>query len=400
LTSGSRCGRWSGGTSAVGGGGGRSHGRMFRSGHDQRCPGLKLSCVPHIGHFNDGSNYELARTLGAVRFMKEPHDKIPSAGFDLLMRRDSVMDIEVYLAMYDMQDLRDWIYRTNRPYVVNLLYHAWLFPQLPYRGETAADVEVAIFENSGVYPVGDVPEGATKSLRAFQQSVWVRDKVYMCMGPDAIQVRVDRHRFLCTFWSLCIPAGEERAIVTKHVLMNEAHTHITREVVTSCADLGDASIASVLQHLQKLLTAVQSATHRLSKLMGRCEGAFEGVFLGDSQHGKAGSDPMDVWNEQLTLLDRSINDGHSAAEQPAPLLSEMLRRRVYEDLGKKRRAGKFPPDDQETLELGARAFLTPDGARGAERAQAVHRVLIDCIHDLERLAESNAELLAVEGLTM
>merc|ERR1719188_2096687 len=103
--------------------------------------------------------------------------------------------------------------------------------------------------------------------------------------------------------------------------MNEAHTHITREVVTSCADLGDASIASVLQHLQRLLTAVQSATHRLSKLMGRCEGAFEGVFLGDGggQHGRAGGGgasgdaAMEVWNEQLALLDRSVNDGHSAA---------------------------------------------------------------------------------------
>merc|ERR1712129_382685 len=104
--------------------------------------------------------------------------------------------------------------------------------------------------------------------------------------------------------------------------------------------------------------------------------------------------------EQLALLDRSVNDGHAPTEQPAPLLSEMLRRRIYEDLGRKRRKGKFPPDDDETIDLGAKTFLTPTAATGAERAQAVHRVLIECIHDLEMLSESNAELLSVEGLTI
>lgn len=371
---------------------------MFRSGHEQKCPGLKLACVPHLGHFNDGLDYKLARTLSAVRFMKEPHEKIPSEGFDLLMRRDNVMDIEVYIAIYDMQDLRDWIYRARRPYHVNVLFHAWLFPQLAYHQEGAAEIEVAIFGNEGVFPVPDAPQGVTKSLRNFQQRVWVKDKVYMCMGPDACQLRVDRHRLVCSFWSVCIPVGEERAIITKHMLINETHTHICREVAAACPDLGDASVASVLQHLQKLLVAVQNATHRLSRLMGRCEGAFEGVFLGGgTQQGP--SDPMEVLEEQLALLDRSINDGHAAQEQPAPLLSEMIRRRIYEDLGKKRRKGKFPADDDETIDEGAKVFLTPSAATGGERAQAVHRVLIECIHDLERLAEGNAELLAVEGVT-
>jgi len=373
---------------------------MFRSAIAQKCPGLKLPCVPHIGHFNDGSNYELARTLGAVRFMKEPHEKIPSAGFDLLMRRDNVQDIEVYLALYDMQDLRDWAYRTGRPYVVNLLFHAWLFPELAYRSEAAGEVEVAIFETSGVFIVPDVPEGVTKGLRRFEQRVWVKDKVYMCMGPDAIQARVDRHRLVCSFWSLCIPAGEERAIVTKHVLMNESHTHISREVTASFAELGDGSIACVLQHLQKLLVGVQNATHRLSKLMGRCESAFEGVFVGGGSVQGAAQDAMEIWDEQLALLDRSVGAGHMADQRPAPLLSEMLRRRVYEELGRRRRKGKFPSDDQETVEIGGRAFTTPTGATGSERAQAVHKVLIECIHDLEVLSESNAELLAVEGLTV
>merc|ERR1712060_151157 len=153
----------------------------------------------------------------------------------------------------------------------------------------------------------------------------------------------------------------------------------------------------------KLLQAVQNATHRLSRLMGRCEGAFEGVFLGGgAQQGmpyKGSSDPMEVLEEQLALLDRSASDGHTAAEQPAPLLSEMLRRRIYEDLGRKHRKGKYPADDDETIDAGAKAFLTPTAATGAERAQAIHRVLIECIHDLEQLSESNAELLAVDGLT-
>merc|ERR1712228_494663 len=101
--------------------------------------------------------------------------------------------------------------------------------------------------------------------------------------------------------------------------------------------------------------------------------------------------------EQLALLDRSISDGHTARDRPAPLLSEMIRLRVYEDLGRKRRKGKFPSDDQETIDIGAKAFLTPSGASGNERAQAVHAVVIECIHDLERLAENSAEMLAVEG---
>ena len=39
------------------------------------------------------------------------------------------------------------------------------------------------------------------------------------------------------------------------------------------------------------------------------------------------------------------------------------------------------------------------GAGGRARAQAVHPRLIEYIHDLESLAESNAEMLAVEGVT-
>jgi len=95
---------------------------MFRSGLEKKCPGLKLGCLPHIGHFNGGQDYKLARTLSAVRFTKEPHEKIPPEGFEILMKRDNVMDIEVYLALYDMQDLRDWLSATGKPYAVNLLF--------------------------------------------------------------------------------------------------------------------------------------------------------------------------------------------------------------------------------------------------------------------------------------
>jgi len=376
---------------------------MFRSGLEQKCPALKLACVPHIGHFNDGLDYKLARTLAAVRFMKDPHEKIPVEGFDLLMRRDNVMDIEVYLALYDMQDLRDWLYKSGRPYVVNLVFQAWAFPQLAYRAEAETTVEAAIFEASGVFAAADAPEGLTKGLRKFGQRVWVRDKVYMCMGPDSARCRVDRHRLVCSFWSLCVPEGEERAVVTKHVLLNETRTHISREIGTACSELSDASVGNVLQHLQRLLQVVQNATHRLSKLMARCEGAFEGVFLdgGNGQQRLQGAtEPSEVWEEQLALLDRSITDGHTAADRPAPLLSEMIRLRVFEELGRRRRKGKFPFDDQETIDMGAKAFMTPSGATGSDRAQAVHSALIELIHDLERFAESNAEMLAVEGVTL
>jgi hypothetical protein len=374
---------------------------MFRSGLDNQCAGLKLACVPHIGRFDGGHDCKLARTLAAVRFTREPHDKIPSEGFDLLMRRDNVMDLEVYLALYDMQDLRDHLYRTQQPYVVNLIFHPWLFPELSYRQSAEISVEAAIFESSGVFTVASEPEGLVKGLRQFDQKVWVKDKVYMCMGTDTMRCRVDRHRLVCTFWSICIPIGQERAIATKHVLVNETHTHISRELGAACAEVGDGSVAAVLQHLQKLLTAVQNATNRLSRLMGRCEGAFEGVNLGGGGAPYQGATaPMEVWEEQLQLLDRSVNDGQGVAGKYSPLLSDMIRRRVYEDLGRRRRRGKFPPDDQETVEIGEQAFFADTAATGSERAQAVHRVLIECIHDLERLAEGNAEMLAVDGVTV
>jgi hypothetical protein len=312
------------------------------------------------------------------------------------------MDIEVCLALYDMQDLRDHLYKTQQPYIVNLFFHPWLFPDLSYRQSAETQVEAAIFASTGVFTVSDQPEGLVKGLRPFDQKVWVKDKVYMCMGPDSIRCRVDRHRLICSFWSLCIPVGQERAIATKHVLVNETHTHISREVGAACVEVGDGSVAAILLHLQKLLMAVQNATNRLSRLMGRCEGAFEGVNLGGGSGGayQGATAPMEVWEEQLQLLDRSVgmNDGN-AAGRSAPLLSEMIRRRVYEDLGRRRRKGKFPPDDQETIELGEQAFFANAAATGSERAQAVHRVLIECIHDLEQLAESNAEMLSVDGVT-
>jgi len=339
-----------------------------------------------------------------VRFVREPHERVPSDGFDLLMRRDNVQDIEVYLAMYDMQDLRDWLYTHGRPYSLNLFFHAWLFPELAYRSEAGSSVEAAIFDCSGVFAVSDAG-GLSKVLRAYDQRVWVKDKVYMCMGPDCMKLRIDRHRLVCTFWSICIPVGEERAIATKHVLLNETRTHITREVSLACAELGDASISNVLNHLQRLLTTVANATNRLSKFMGRCEGAFDNIFLDmpddyaphpAKSSSQSHADPMEVWEEQLNLLDRTVRDGQSSAARPAPLLSTMIRHRVYEDLGRRRRKGKVPPDDEEAIQLGEKAFLK---TTGSERAQAVHRVLIECIHDLERLSESNAEMLAVEGVT-
>jgi hypothetical protein len=321
------------------------------------------------------------------------------------MRRDDVLDVEVFVALYDLHDLRNWIYTNGHPYVLNLIFHAWLFPQLAYRSSAEIDIDAAIFCSSGVFPVADATEGLTRSLRRFKQRVWVKDKIYMCMGPDSARFRVDRHRLVCTFWSLCMPVGEERAIATKHVLINETQTHICKEVGAACGELGDASIAAVLGHLEKLLKAVQNATYRLSRMMGRCEGAFEGIFLdgpeGASRAGafQGATEPLEVWEEQLALLNRSAGADNSNGGAPAaPLLSEMIRRRVWEDLGKRTRGGKYPPDDQETIDLGAAAFR--QRATGSDKAQAVHRVLIECIHDLESLAEGNSEMLAVDGVTV
>merc|ERR1712232_450577 len=151
------------------------------------------------------------------------------------------------------------------------------------------------------------------------------------------------------------------------------------------------------------------ATHRLSRLMGRCEGAFEGIFLdgpdGASRAGnfQGATEPVEVWEEQLALLDRSAGvcaSGNGPQSEPpaAPLLSEMIRRRVWEDLGKRARGGKCSPDDQESIDLGAAAFV--QRATGSEKAQAIHRVLIECIHDLESLSEGSAEMLAVDGVTV
>jgi len=313
-------------------------------------------------------------------------------------------DVEVFLALYYLHDLRNWTYTNGQPYVLNLLFHAWLFPQLAYRSSAETEIDAAIFCSSGVFPVADAAEGLTRNLRRFKQSVWVKDKIYMCMGPDSARFRVDRHRLICTFWSLCMPVGEERAIATKHVLINETRTHICKEVGAACSELWDASIAGVLRHLEKLLKSVQSATHRLSRLMGRCEGAFEGIYLDGPEgasrpgHFQGATEPVEVWEEQLALLDRSAGVSGGAEPPVAPLLSEMIRRRVWEDLGKRVRGGKCPPDDQESIDLGAAAFV--QRATGSEKAQAIHRVLIECIHDLESLSEGSAEMLAVDGVTV
>eukprot|EP00971_Amphidinium_carterae_P332182 6466217-Amphidinium_carterae.2 len=37
---------------------------------------------------------------------------------------------------------------------------------------------------------------------------------------------------------------------------------------------------------------------------------------------------------------RTVRDGHTGSSRPAPLLSTMIRHRVYEDLGRKQRKGK------------------------------------------------------------
>lgn len=111
-------------------------------------------------------------------------------------------------------------------------------------------MEVTLFGTTGVFPC---PQGLMKGFRSFPQSVWVKDKVYMCMGPDVAHFRVDRSRLGKAPWAYVerlgrfAPSGpsacqrgrcyrlhfaplraQERAIATKHVLLNDTQTHVRR----------------------------------------------------------------------------------------------------------------------------------------------------------------------------
>jgi hypothetical protein len=95
------------------------------------------------------------------------------------MRRDNVMDIEVYLALYDMQDLRDHVYKNGQPYVINIIFHAWLFPELSYRQSAEVGVEAAIFESSGVFPVANEPEDSSKACGGLTRRSGLRTR-FIC----------------------------------------------------------------------------------------------------------------------------------------------------------------------------------------------------------------------------
>lgn len=410
---------------------------MFKSGLDKVCSGLKLPCVPQLGDYDGGGDYKLAETLAAVKFLKEPHRLVPDIGFDMLMRRDGVEDVEVVLAVYDLQNLRDRLWSQRREFEVNVLFHAWLFPDLLFRGEENLMVEAGIFQNDGVFPIEDRKEGMLRTrLRKFEQKVWVKDKVYMCMGPDTVRIRIDPHRPVCWFWSVCIPEGRDTALVTKHVLLCETRTHITKEIRGAMTVLQEgAAVTQILKHLEKLLTSVQAASQRLARLMAKCESAYEGVPLDEGylpMHGSLGDpntqvfDPRKVWEGQLAGLDGTavLPGGTADQVEGGPRLAEMIRRRVFLDLyralqqkengatntannnaGNKKKksevvrpSGRTRDEEDQMVASGALLFEDPKTS-DVEKAKSIHRILLGLVHDFEYLAESNAEILAVEGVT-
>merc|ERR1719350_1567222 len=99
-------------------------------------------------------------------------------GFELLMRRDHVLELELHMVTYDAQTIRDWTCKFDKPYVLNVLYHAWLFADLQYKGEASEDIEVAMFKPSGIFPVQS-GTGLATNLRRLNQTVFVKDQVFM-----------------------------------------------------------------------------------------------------------------------------------------------------------------------------------------------------------------------------
>merc|ERR1712224_958801 len=145
------------------------------------------------------------------------------------------------------------------------------------------------------------------------------------------------------------------ALVTKHIVLNETVSMATADLRGAFAALTPVSTESILAHLRELLLAVQKGTNQLSKVMARCEAAFEGVPLDRlSKGGRAfqgPTEPHEVWEEQLQLLSRNVT---SPGQRGAPVLADMARYRVHQVLG--RMVGGRSLSDEEAVELGGRQW--------------------------------------------
>jgi len=377
---------------------------MYTSTKDRQCKGLRLSQCPQLGDYNDGQEYRLATVLSALRFDRDGHSKVSEEGFQLLMRRD-VQDVQVMEVTYDVHNLRDWAHSKGRPTQWNVLFHPWLFPDIQFREEGTQQVDVVVYGLHGVTVVPQCPGALKPAFVKLEQWVVMKDGIYMSMGPDVGRIAVSPTHPVAWFWSICVPPpgkigvdDEPRpALVTKHILLMDTRTKIMHSLADAFT-FSDVSVQGVLAHLQAVLTAQQQCTERLSRLMARCESAFEGMILGafdDSEKKYEGAtDPFECWEEQLGNLIRAANRG----VEHAPLLDNILRSKVYFLLGKTRVAKGTAVG--ETIEAGARAWPPQSDedikpATNSERAKAIHVALISVISDIEGLVEAQNSLLTV-----
>jgi len=359
-------------------------------------PGLKLPCVPQIGAYNDG-DYKLANVLCGVEFIKEPHQRLPNDAFEMLMRRD-VDDVEVMVVVYDAQSVRDFLLGSKQPYRVNLLWHPYLFPGVKYREEQTTDMECCVLGMHGASVSKDVPptQALQSGLRRHAQTVGVKDRIYMTLGPDDCSLTLDPLLPVCWFWTCMLPPegyrekGSHFALVTKHIVLNETVSMATADLKAAYSALTPVSTETILTHLRELLLAVQKGTNQLSKVMARCEAAFEGVPL--DRLGKGGrafagpTEPHEVWEEQLQLLSRNVSE---PASHGAPVLAQMARLRVHQVLG--RMLGGTHLSDAAALEEGAKQWAM--GATMTDKAKAIHKGMLGFVADLETLAECQGEML-------
>jgi len=343
------------------------------------CRALKLGTWAQIGApSRDG--HDLAPVVAVVELLSAPHEKIPSHGFDLLMRKP-VESVELHIAAYDLHPVRDALAARGCPLELEVLFHPWLFPQLEYRQEDSVDAFVCLFEADGVGPASSDSAAFCKYVTN-KSKVTVRDKVFMCMEGTCARIRLDPNRPVASFWSICVPAGNDVALVTKHVLLCETATGIMRQIRGSYESLAPGTPSAVLKHLELSLISTEEAARRLSRLMARCEAAFDGVGLElDGKRYDGPTEPHDCWDDQLRLLCRTVDE----TAHTAPLLNEMIRYKVLSYLGK---------DSEGDGDAHSRGLAAWKQIPCRTKAKAVHRVITELIHTLEEISSVQAELLA------
>ena len=85
----------------------------------------------------------------------------------------------------------------------------------------------------------------SKSLRRLEQFIWVKEKVYVCLGRCIAPANRSASLWSVRSGSLCVLDGEERAFVTKHVLVNGTYGHISKEMGLACDELGACAVTKL-----------------------------------------------------------------------------------------------------------------------------------------------------------